>query len=99
MTDGRDPAVAGIVLAAGGSTRMGRNKLLLDAAGEPLVRRVTRQALDAGLAPVIVVVGFEEPLVRQALAGLPCEFVPNPDFAAGINGSVQRGIARVPADA
>ena len=97
--DGPDGRVAGVVLAAGGSTRMGRNKLLLDAGGEPLVRRVTRQAIAAGLAPVLVVVGYEAARVREALAGLPCEFVENPDYASGINGSVQRGIARVPADA
>ena len=39
--------VAGIVLAAGASRRMGRNKMLLELEGEPLVRRAARRALAA----------------------------------------------------
>ena len=42
-------SVAGIVLAAGSSTRMGRNKLLLEVAGETLVRRAVRISMEAGL--------------------------------------------------
>ena len=37
-------AIAGILLAAGSATRMGVNKLLLEVAGEPLVRRAARLA-------------------------------------------------------
>lgn len=88
--------IAGIVLAAGRSARMGRNKLLLDVGGQPLVRRTVRHALDAGLSPVLVVLGFEADAVRAALEGLPCEPVRNPEFDRGINRSVQCGIARVP---
>jgi len=95
-----DPAtrVAGIVLAAGQSTRMGRNKLLLDIGGEPLVRRSVQHALSARLSPVLVVVGFEADHVQGALAGLSYEAVLNPEFERGINRSVQRGVARVPPD-
>lgn len=89
--------VAGIVLAAGHSSRMGHNKLLLEVAGEPLVRRTARRAVEAGLSPVLVVLGFEAERVRQALAGLPVTEVLNPDYERGINGSVSRGIAAVPA--
>lgn len=88
--------VAGIVLAAGRSARMGRNKLLLDVGGQPLVRRSVHHAISAGLSPVLVVVGFEADRVQRALTGLPYEAVLNPEFERGINGSVQRGIERVP---
>ncbi len=71
-------AIAGILLAAGSATRMGQNKLLLELGGEPLVRRAARTALEAGLAPLLVVVGHEAERVREALAGLPCRFVENP---------------------
>lgn len=91
-------SVAGIVLAAGASSRMGRNKLLLEVEGEPLVRRSVRTALEAALSPVLVVVGHEAPAVTKVLSNLPCEFVPNVEYQSGINGSVRRGIARVPED-
>jgi molybdenum cofactor cytidylyltransferase len=89
-------SVAGIVLAAGSATRMGRNKVLLPLRGEPLVRLAVRAAVEAGLAPVLVVLGFEADLVRAALEGLPCETVVNPRHALGMSTSLDAGIAAVP---
>ena len=92
----RGGAVAGVVLAAGSSTRMGRNKLFFELDGETLLRRVVRRALDAGLDPVLVVVGHEAERVRAELAGLPCTPVDNPDHALGVNRSLRTGISHVP---
>lgn len=85
----------GIVLAAGGSRRLGAAKQLLELDGEPLVRRAARAAVDAGLWPVVVVVGAEQDAVRAALAGLPVATVQNPDFEAGMAHSLARGLARL----
>jgi molybdenum cofactor cytidylyltransferase len=89
-------SVAGVVLAAGSSSRMGRNKLLLEVDGEPLVRRVVGRAVSAGLRPVLVVVGPDAARVEAALAGLPYRAVPNPDHALGAHVSLRLGISRVP---
>lgn len=94
--DGRP---AGVVLAAGASTRMGENKLLFRLDGEALVARAARRAAEAGLAPVIVVLGHEAPLVERELAGLACRAVVNADHATGQGSSFRAGIAAVPADA
>jgi molybdenum cofactor cytidylyltransferase len=91
--------VAAIVLAAGSSTRMGRNKLLLEVEGETLVRRVVRAACSAGLDRVVVVLGHEEALVRAQLGGLGCEAVVNPDHARGAGTSVHAGVRHVAATA
>ncbi len=96
----RSGAVAGVVLAAGLSRRLGRNKLLLEIDGEPLVRRTAGRALAAGLSPVLVVVGHERELVESALAGLDCRAVFNPRFAEeGRNGSLKAGIRALPEEA
>lgn len=97
----RTGTVAGVVLAAGSSTRMGKNKLLFDLEGEPVVRRAVRRAAAAGLDPVIAVLGHEAQLVRRELDGLapPCHIVVNPDYARGINFSLKTGIAALPATA
>ena len=97
MPDGR--AVAGIVLAAGSSTRMGRNKMLLELGGQPLVRRAAAAALEAGLAPVLVVLGHEADRVRAALAGLDCQTVLNADHAQGVRVSLQTGVRALPESA
>ena len=89
--------MAVVVLAAGSSTRMGRNKLLLDLGGETLVRRAVRAALGAGVEEVVVVLGHEEPRVRAELHGLPCTPVVNPDHAEGAGTSVRTGVRQVAA--
>lgn len=89
--------VAGIVLAAGSSTRMGRNKLLLDVGGETLVRRAVRLAGEAGLDPVILVTGRARRAVEREVRDLDCMPIFNPDHETGIQTSVACGVAAVPA--
>jgi molybdenum cofactor cytidylyltransferase len=84
--------VAAVILAAGSSTRMGQNKLLMALDGETMVRRAARAALAAGLDPVIVVLGHEAERVRGELAGLACRTVVNPDHMLGKGTSLQVGI-------
>ena len=92
--------VAAVVLAAGRSTRMGGpNKLLADIARRPLVRIAAEEALASRAKPVIVVTGHQREQVETALAGLPVQFVHNPEYADGLGTSVRAGIAAVPADA
>lgn len=87
--------VAGIVLAAGSSTRMGRNKLLLRVAGESLVRRAVRVAGEAGLDPVVVVTGHARERVEREIADMICIPVFNADHSAGIQTSAASGVAGV----
>jgi molybdenum cofactor cytidylyltransferase len=83
------------VLAAGGSSRLGRPKQLLLLEGEPLVRRAARAALEAGFAPVVVVVGARAAEVRVALEGLPVEVVENAGWEEGLSSSVRLGVERL----
>jgi molybdenum cofactor cytidylyltransferase len=91
--------IAAIILAAGMATRMGQNKLLIEIDGRPLVARVADAALRAGLTSVVVVTGHEADRVRAALEGRPVTYAHNPDFAAGMAGSLKAGLAVLPADA
>lgn len=89
----REATVAGVLLAAGTSSRFGdENKLLAEVEGEPIVRRAARALLDSRADPVVVVVGYEAGRVRSALSGLPVSFVENPDYAAGQATSVRAGV-------
>jgi len=84
--------VAGVLLAAGASRRMGQNKMLLQLEGESLVRRAARRARAAGLAPVVVVIGHEADRVRAELKGLPLAFALNSDFTGPTSGSLHQGL-------
>src|SRR5256885_14903791 len=91
------PHVAGVILAAGASRRMGagRNKMLLQLEGESLLRRAARRALVAGLSPVVVVLGHEADRARAELKGLSCESVVNPDFTGPTSGSLHKGLEQL----
>ena len=95
--EGRDRRrlISGILLAAGLSSRFGRQKLLEPWRGEALVRRAARSFLGAGLAPVIAVVSGDRHLA-DALAGLPVTIETNPQPERGINTSIRIGIGALP---
>jgi molybdenum cofactor cytidylyltransferase len=96
---GENLRVAGVLLAAGLSRRMGRNKMLLPIEGVSLLRRAARVALDAGLDPLFVVLGHDPEAARRELKGLACETVFNPDYARGIGTSLRVGIGAIPSGA
>jgi molybdenum cofactor cytidylyltransferase len=85
--------IAAIVLAAGASSRMGRQKLLLPMAdGRPLVRVAVAQVLAAGIDDTVVVLGREAEAVAHTLAGLPVRTVLNPRYAEGQSTSLCAGL-------
>jgi molybdenum cofactor cytidylyltransferase len=94
----KDARIGGVVLAAGLSRRMGRNKLIVEVSGKSLVRHAVEAALEGGLDPVLVVTGHQPQEVEQALAGLSVRFVHNPAYADGLSTSLKRGIESLPGD-
>ena len=91
------PRIAGLVLAAGQSRRMGTlNKLLIGIDGKPMVRHVAEAVAASQASPLVVVTGHQREKVEAALAGLEARFVHNPDYAQGLSTSVKRGLASLP---
>jgi len=88
--------VAGVVLAAGGSSRFGKPKQLLLWKGQPLIRHVVLAALQSGLSPVIVVIGAAADEVRAAISDLTVRIANNQEWVQGISGSIKSGITCLP---
>jgi molybdenum cofactor cytidylyltransferase len=85
-----------VVLAAGGSARMGRPKQLLPWRGRPLVAHVLSAVADAGLEEAVVVLGHSAGEVTLALdppPGVHVRLVVNPDHASGQASSLRAGLA------
>ena len=93
------PRIAAIVLAAGQSRRMGRNKLLIELDGAALVERAVDAALASSAEPVIVVLGHQAAEIAQRLGDRRIVAVVNPDYALGLSTSLKRGLAAAPDDA
>ena len=92
-----DP-VAGVLLAAGQSRRVGQLKQALDWSGRSILRHVAETLLAAGLRPVCVVLGYERVRLAGELAGLDVHIVENPAYESGMFSSVRCGLAALPAD-
>lgn len=91
-----DPArVAILILAAGGSARLGRPKQLVPFGGRPLVLHAAECALAAALGPVWVVLGAHADAVGAALAALPVRTQGHPGWATGLGGSIAAGTAAI----
>ena len=84
--------IAGIVLAAGLARRMGRQKLLLQLQGKPVVRWAVER-LQVHVEDVVVVTGADDAVLREALADLPVRFVVNPRPQDGQSTSIAVGVA------
>ncbi len=84
-----------VLLAAGGSSRLGRSKQLLSYRRQTLVRRAAR--ILVGLTPyVVVVTGANADEVARELEDLPVRMQDNTDWREGMGSSIARGVQAQP---
>ncbi len=84
--------MAGVLLAAGGGSRLGTPKAVVELGGRRLADRGADLLRDGGAEPVIVVLGAARVDVPGVLA------VHNPDWATGMGSSLAAGLRAVPED-
>jgi CTP:molybdopterin cytidylyltransferase MocA len=87
--------VAGVVLAAGSSSRLGEAKQMVELGGERLLERAVRVARETGLAPILVVLGCRAEEIQQECRLEGAEVVFNDEWAGGMASSVRTGISAV----
>jgi len=92
VNDPHRPVLQCVVLAAGRSTRLGRNKALLRIHGLSPLKRMVRLLSGLGTGPVIVVVPPRAHRLRQELATEAALCVTNRHHASGLGSSVRRGL-------
>jgi molybdenum cofactor cytidylyltransferase len=89
---GGQPRIAALVLAAGQSSRMGRNKLLLDLGGRPILCHAVDHALAAGLTDLTVVSGHQAAKVKAALGTRAVKVIEAREHKLGMSASLKAGI-------
>ena len=87
--------IGAIVLAAGGSSRLGTPKQLVEFRGESLVRRAAKAALESVCDRVVVVVGNHAPQMRQEIDDLPVSVIENENWKSGISSSIRAGLKHI----
>lgn len=91
--------ISAVLLAAGKSERMGKFKQLLPIGGKTFVETCVDNLLASRADEVIVVTGYNQAAVIEALAGRRVRIVNNPDFESGMASSIKRGVDEVAAAA
>ena len=88
-----------VILAAGKSERMGRNKLLIEFGGRPLLSWVLDAVEASRVDETLVVLGHKPQELQPVLRAYKVEMVYNPDYELGMTTSFQSGLRRASGDA
>jgi len=84
--------IVGVVLAAGESRRMGKQKLLLPYGGVPVIRHIANVLGTSELGKFAVVTGKDKNGVEECLAGTEALFTHNAEFDEGMLSSVRKAV-------
>lgn len=92
MTGNEPSRIGAVLLAAGGSSRLGRPKQLLRFEGESLLRRAAGTLAGSVYYPIVVVLGADQEAAAAELTGLPVHSVVNENWAEGMGTSLRCGL-------
>jgi molybdenum cofactor cytidylyltransferase len=84
--------IAGVVLAAGESSRMGRDKALLVFRGRTFLETSISTLREAGVEPIVVVLGHHAQEIRRAANLERVQVVVNENYSHGQTSSLQAGL-------
>jgi len=90
-----DRFVTGLVLAAGGSSRLGRPKQLLPYGSGTLLDHVLETARECAFDQLLCVIGGGAPEVRSAVDVSGVQLVENPEFGEGCSSSIAAALGAV----
>ena len=88
--------ICAVVLAAGLSSRMGVQKLLLPFGGKTVIGHIVDQLFASTIGEVHVVVGHQAERISAELSARAVTIVNNPNYKSGMLSSVRRGIQSLP---
>ncbi len=88
--------LAAIVLAAGESKRMGRQKLLLPFGAENVIAKTLNNLRQAGICPIYLVVGYKKQELLNSINTEGLRIIENSQYQTGQSSSVKAGIKAIP---
>ena len=95
MAASEEVTIGGILLAAGGSSRLGRPKQFLEFEGKTLLRHAAEAMAESMCHPVIAVLGAEKEKAEGEIANLPVTARSNSEWRVGMSSSIKLGLAEL----
>jgi CTP:molybdopterin cytidylyltransferase MocA/xanthine/CO dehydrogenase XdhC/CoxF family maturation factor len=90
---GKRKKVSSLILAAGKSTRMGQQKLLMTYQNSTIINTIVEKSLRSNVCKTIVVVGSHKDQIKEALINYNVCLIENENFENGMLSSVQAGVS------
>lgn len=84
--------IEGLVLAAGLSSRMGTNKMLIKVNGSAIIEKTIVTLMGSPLSNITIILGNDSNEVKKVLEHYPVSFIYNPDYRQGMSTSIICGI-------
>ncbi len=92
MKEDKHTKIGGLLLAAGGSSRLGRPKQLLQYHGRSLLRQTAEALAESKCEPAVVVIGAEVDRSKNEIADLEINICVNKDWKMGMSSSLKTGL-------
>lgn len=92
MTENSNGKIGGLILAAGGSSRLGRPKQLVHFQGKTLIRHAAETLVDSSCDSIVVVLGAEIDGSTSEIADLPINICINHNWQTGMSSSIKAGL-------
>lgn len=92
MTASNHPLIGGLLLAAGGSSRLGQPKQLLNFKGKTLIRIAAETLTNSACRPIVIVLGAETDRSTAEAADLPVSVRMNAEWQTGMSSSIRSGL-------
>jgi molybdenum cofactor cytidylyltransferase len=90
--------IAGLILAAGESSRMGTPKATLTYRGQTFLERIVQTLREGGLERIVVVLGHRAEEIQQHVKMPAAQVVINPAYQSGQTSSLQAGLRSLAGD-
>ena len=88
--------IAGIILAAGGSSRLGRPKQLIEWHGSTLIQQTIEKVEKSGIEPIIVVLGSNQEIIKNRITNYKIQILYNETWKCGKGSSISTGFRSLP---
>jgi molybdenum cofactor cytidylyltransferase len=90
--------IAGVILAAGSSSRLGEPKQLLDLGGRPVLAHTLAAVRQTSLDPLAIVLGHAAAEIEQRVDLRDVQTIHNPDYQSGQSSSIRAALAALSDD-
>lgn len=87
--------IAQLILAAGGSKRMGSPKQLLSFRGTSLIEYAISESIKTNVTQTFVVLGANYDLIQQKIASYPVSILKNLSWEVGMGSSIRFGMEHI----